>query len=237
MYNFYTMTLLNKSKTKFTVIGNKSNVSLTKNLKVRIGNDTISCDGNVRILGTLISADNSLESAVNELVSNLNFRLLNLLKIKKLTTFKTRLNFINSFVIGRLNYVLPIFLAAPGYLVHKLHLIQIKAAKLAVGNGYFRKSNKYLLDKCGWLNVSSLIEFSSICFIHKVIYYQRPSNIYDLFKMPSRAAKNIVPFENLSTKHTRNFFIYKSLVLFNNLKNEVKSMQPLKFRIKLRKLM
>ena len=76
MGNYYSINQLtiNKSKTKFTTIGNAQQIAETKGIKIKIGEEFIICDGNVRILGTLISSDNTLNAAINELVSNLNFR-------------------------------------------------------------------------------------------------------------------------------------------------------------------
>ena len=104
---FYTINLLsmNKSKTKFTVIGSQTQIAQTKNIKIKIDQTYINCDSQIHILGTLLSADNKMTLAINELVSNLNFRLFNLMKVRKFTDFKTRLSFVNSFVIGRPNYL------------------------------------------------------------------------------------------------------------------------------------
>ena len=55
--------------------------------------------------------------------------------------YKTRLCFMNSFVIGKLQYMLPLLLSALKDLVHKVHLIYMKAAKVVLNFNTFKKSN------------------------------------------------------------------------------------------------
>ena len=237
--HFYTINLLsmNKQKTKFTIIGSPTQVSQTKNLKINLGQDTINCDSQIRILGSLISSDNKLTSNINELISNLNFRLFNLTKIKKYTNYKSRLSYVNSFVIGKLNYMLPLLLSAPKDLVHKVHLIYMKAAKVILNFNTFKQSNKFILQSCKWPSLVSLIQFASLNFIHKIIYNRSPETISDLFAYPSRVVKDIVPVEVMSCRETRNYFLYKTLKIYNTLGSEIKILSPYKFKIKLRKVL
>ena len=62
----------------------------------------------LRRVTSIYSLDKVELREINELFSCLHNKINNLNKIKKYTDFKTRLNFMNSFVIGKLNYMLPI---------------------------------------------------------------------------------------------------------------------------------
>ena len=101
MKNFYKINklTLNQTKTKFTIMGTGNQINLTKNIKIKIEDQYIKCDSQVRILGSLITANNSIEPQINELIKTLSYRLHNLSNIKKITTQKTRLMFINSFIM------------------------------------------------------------------------------------------------------------------------------------------
>ena len=90
---------------------------------------------------------------------------------------------------------------------------------------------------CKWPSLVSLIQFSSLNFIHKIIYKNSPETISDIFKYPSRTAKDIVPVELINCKETQNYFLYKTLKLYNTLGSEIKMLCPNKFKIKLRKIL
>ena len=99
-----------------------------------------------------------MDSEINKLSSVLHNRINNIKIITKYTDFKSRLNFVNAFVLGKLNYMLPIYNNLPGYLNNKLHKIIMTAARTVIGNYCFRKSNLYILNKCNWMNVKNMIK-------------------------------------------------------------------------------
>ena len=238
MYNYYSINFLtlNRSKTKYCIVGNSTQIAETRNIKIKIDDTFIHCDGTVRILGHLISSDTSLNASLNELISNLNWRLYNLGKIKKYTDFESRRRFILSFVVGKLNYLLPLFYSAPKDQLHKLHLIYVKACKISWGVSTFRVSNKTILTSCGLSSINAHIQFLGLMYIHKMIYFQSPLSIINLLKFPSRFAKDIIPKERTDSKATKNFFLYKLVKLYNGLKTETKALNPIKFKVALKKI-
>ena len=239
LYNYYTINFLtlNRQKTKFTIIGSAQQIAETRTIKIKIDDKFIHCDGQVRILGLLISSDNSDIAALNELIKSVNFRLFNLAKVRSCTDFKTRLRFLSSFVMGKISYLLPIFLSASTEIKHKLHLLQIKTAKAAWGSNTFRVSNKKLLERCGWPSLNSYLQHSSLTYIHRILYTGIPDSILEMFIIPNRQAKNIIPLEKLKCKHTRNFFLYTSLIVYNRLKNDLKLLPPKRFKVELKKVL
>ena len=60
LLNYYTMNCLtlNCSKTKYTIIGDSKQIAETRSIRIKINQDVINCDGNITILGNLISSDN-----------------------------------------------------------------------------------------------------------------------------------------------------------------------------------
>ena len=119
--------------------------------------------------------------------------------------------------------------------LHKIHLIFVKSAKYAWNSNTFRISNKSILTECNLVSLNSHIQYAALNFIHKILYYGRPDSLFNLFCIPSRKAKDIVPYDKLSSKTTKNFYIYKALALYNRLKSELKCLPPKKFKVKLRK--
>ena len=89
-----------------------------------------------------------MDSGINQLSSDLHNRINNINKISKYTDFWSRLNFINSFVIGKMIYMLPLYNNLPLYLRNKLHKIQMKSARTAIANYCYKKSTSYILNRC-----------------------------------------------------------------------------------------
>ena len=75
-----------------------------------------------------------MDGEINKLASSLHNRINNVNKIREFTDFKTRLIFMNSFVIGKLIYMLPLYNNVPQYLTNKLHKILMTAARCAIGD-------------------------------------------------------------------------------------------------------
>ena len=68
--------------------------------------------------------------------------------MREFTDFKTRLIIMNSFMIGILIHVLPLYNNGPEYPPNKLYKILMTAARCAIGDYCFKKSNKYIFNKC-----------------------------------------------------------------------------------------
>ena len=83
-----------------------------------------------------------MEGKIDKLASSLYNRINNVNKMKEFTDFKTRLIFMNSFVMGKLIYMLPLYNNVPQYLANKLHKILMTAARCAIGDYCFKKINK-----------------------------------------------------------------------------------------------
>ena len=116
--------------------------------------------------------------------------------------------------------MLPTLLTVPAHMTAKLNTIYLKAAKSVLRGNFFRISHKKILDKIGWHSLQAKIELSAVLFIQKLLFHGNPPNMYNLFQEPNRRGKKYSIKEKLSSKFTKNFFIFKSLDLFNTLKND-----------------
>ena len=67
LHKFYTcnMLKLNKTKTKFCITGTKSQVASVKDIKIRINDETIQNDTQVKILGFLFNSSNTCHNQIN----------------------------------------------------------------------------------------------------------------------------------------------------------------------------
>ena len=85
MLNYYNINKLklNTSKTKYIINCKKSLRPKIKDFKLNVDNENIYPEGNIRILGVLFSTDNSYTVYCNDLISPINYRFINLMKVKK----------------------------------------------------------------------------------------------------------------------------------------------------------
>ena len=165
-----------------------------------------------------------MDSEINKLSSVLHNRINNIKSITKYTDFKSRLNFVNAFVLGKLNYMLPIYNNLPGYLNNKLHKIIMTAARTVIGNYCFRQSNLYILNKCNWMNVQNMIKHRCLCYIHKLIISKAPKCIMEIYRKSrfERHRSNISLLNVPKKKKYSKFYIYEHTGTYNNLPMEMK---------------
>ena len=93
MENYYIINKLklNSNKTKYLINCNKQAKAEINNFKLTLDKETIYPSGNVRILGVLFSTDNTFTVYCNDLIAQINYRFINIMKVKKLTNQETRL--------------------------------------------------------------------------------------------------------------------------------------------------
>ena len=151
-------------------------------------------------------------------------------QINKHTNFKIRLGFVNAHIIGKLNYILPLYTQANKLMINKLHKVIMTAARCVIGNYCLRKSTIYILEKCGWLNINKMISNASLKFINNIIISKAPKAIYDLFKINRRSVVNINLRYIPKSKYHENAFLCKELKNYNNLPKTLKGLTNLKFK-------
>ena len=92
------------------------------------------------------------------------------------------------------------------------------------------------LLKLGICNILIYLQRYRIIY-NRIIYTGVPNSLTNLLTLPNRKAKKILPSEKLKCKITREFYFYKILDLYNDLKNEIKALPPNKFKIQLKKVL
>jgi hypothetical protein len=171
----------------------------------------------VKILGTYLRSDLKLDSQVGKLTGELHSRIFEVRKLTKYTNFATRLKFINAFVVGKLIYCLPLYMHTTELLKQKLHKVQMSAARCVIGSFCYKKSIKYILNKCKWDTVKNVIINSSIMFIHKVIKNQKPEVIYELYNINRRSTAKIALHYHPKSKIYSAFFSNKTIEIYNKI--------------------
>ena len=163
--------------------------------------------------------------------ANLHNKLHNINKLNKYTNFKTRLSFINGYIIGKLQYMLPLYMNANQNNINKLHKVLMRAARTALGHYGLKLSITQILDKCNWLTINKMIKWSTLKFLHKIINNNSPKVLIStLRKIRGRSNTAIAPFYIPKMEYFKNFFMQKGLKLYNQIPNEIKSKNETNFK-------
>ena len=79
---------------------------------------------------------------------------------------------------SKLQYLLPLFGAAPDYLLRTLQVQQMAAARAVVGPMAFRWSNMRILGHLGWLTVRQLYVVGVLTLTHRIVTTGKPTNLF-----------------------------------------------------------
>ena len=227
---------INPDKNKIIIISPNKFNNIFKKLSFRTQNYIIRKSNIIKILGSYIQSDLKMDKEIGELCANLHHRIHNLKQISHYTDFKSRLSFLNSFVIGKLQYMLPMYSNAPDYLLTKLHKVIMSGARTAIGSYCFKKSCSYILGKCKWMSIKDMIICSGIINIHKFIIKKEPKCMLTLFK----EGRNIRNATRVYTKYIpktvnmNNYYIYKCLEKFYELPKDIQNVKFTLFKKKLK---
>ena len=222
---------INPDKTSLLITSKPKFHKVMKNFYFNSMTFKISPTNMIKILGANITSDLKFNTHIGKLASACHNRIFQLRTLTKFTNFKTRLSFLNSYVIGKINYILPLYLHTNLENKNKLFKILKTAARAAIGNYCFKKSIVYILKKCNWQNLNNMIISSSLNFIHKIIVEKVPEALTENFKNlhTRRNVVNIYTCYRPKLKNLKEFIIYKGLSLYNTLPKNLKTSNTKKF--------
>ena len=161
----------------------------------------------IKILGQYLRDDLKMDTQIGKLCGILHNRIFELKQVKKYTNFKTRLIFMNAHVIGKLNYLLPLYMGSTKEQLTKIHKVLMTASRGAIGDYCFKKSITYILNKCGWMSINKMIQCASINLIHKIIINKTPTPIFNIYKINRRSNVDIVTVYKPKNRKTEEFFL------------------------------
>ena len=162
---------------------------------------------------------------------------MSLSQISKYCRQKTIAQFIQAYVIGKLNYMVSAYLSSPAYQLSKLDKVILRAARISVGAYKARKmSNKQLLAECGFRSIRAYTQISGLNFFHKLVQLKKPENLYKKLKVPNRQCKNFDFSYKKLTKRTKNSPFFQGMTLYNTLPPTYRTLTIKSFKNKVKKL-
>merc|ERR1712240_403560 len=217
---------INSDKTQLMLSHRPKFNNMLSNFIFMTGNDLIKNKTCIKILGFTIRNNLDLTTQIGNVCSNLHYRLHNIRQLTNITSMKTRLVFIKSLVLGKLLYAIPLYTQVTLKQLNMIHKVIMTSARVSIGSYCFKKSTKYILDKCNILNVKQMIIFSTLIFINKLIQYRVPQSILELYNVTNNYTK-YKPKCKPKSKKFKNHVINRGIQIFNNIPNNFKNL-PLK---------
>ena len=134
------------------------------------------------LLGATIHTNGTWAAMIRDgkasLQNQLKIRVNALKMICKHADLRTKKMVASGIFQSKLQYLLPLFGAAPDYLLRGVQVQQMAAARAVVGHQSLRWSNARVLNYLGWLNVKQQYVASTLTLTHKIVTTGKPANIY-----------------------------------------------------------
>ena len=186
----------------------------------------------LKILGIYLRDDMKLDTQVGRLSAELHNKIFQLRKLTKFTNFNTRNIFVKSYIIGKIIYALPLYMNINNTNLNKLHKVIMTAARMSIGNYCFKKSKKYIINKCGILDIKDLIIYSTLTFFYNINRRAQPQAILDLYtKQNSRdKIRKYRPLYIPESKFMEYSCIYRGAKLFNGIPQSYKQLSVERFK-------
>ena len=121
---------LNDDKTEFLLLGTKHNISLAGELKIKIGNDTITNSMSAKNLGVYFDANLKGPIHTNRLPSSVFLTICNIAKIRLMLDMDSTKILVQALIISKLDYCNSFLLGIPKYNIDKIQRFQNMACRL-----------------------------------------------------------------------------------------------------------
>ena len=236
MHSYYNANMLkiNPQKTKLMFVSKHKYRPLTKNFTFKAKGHEIKPVPCLKILGSFVSHDLSQEREISQLLSTLNHRVNQFEKLKKYTDFHTRLQFSNSYILGRLVYMMPTYTNLNVNQKDRLHKLLMRTARMTMNSYCFKKSIDFILGRCKWVDINEMIKLSSLKFINNMLITQKPGTLYSKIKINKRTCADISFYSFPRLGGFKSTLLYKGISYYNKLPSDLKFLSGKQFKEKLK---
>ena len=138
-------------------------------------------------------------------------------KLAKYTDFRTRLQFMNAFIQGRLSYMIATYTNLNEKQINKIHKVIMRAARLCLQSYCFKERTNSILDRCHWRDAKETIIIANLKFIHNLIINKKPEYLYNQLKFGRRSCSQISFYDIPSSAKRKNTLLYQGINWYNKL--------------------
>ena len=199
---------LNDGKTEFLLLGTKHNISLAGELKIKIGNDTITNSMAAKNLGVHFDANLKGTIHTNTLSSSVFLTICNIAKIRSMLDMDSTKILVQALIISKLDYCNSFLLGIPKYNADKNQRLQSMACRLIFNLCKHDHINPYL-KLSHWLKTDYTIQYKVAVLVFKCVHGLAPPYFSELIDMShnrrlSSASLNKLPVARAYTALVHN---------------------------------
>ena len=235
--------VINGDKSHLVVMSKKGQSNDAAKVILQAGNHQIKPSDNEKLLGSYIDGTANwkimLRDGKDSVVKQITTRLNGLKKIAVNASFKTRLMVATGIIQSKLQYLMPLWIGAPDYLINALQVQQLNAARCVCGyKSYFWSTSK-LLETCGWLSIKQQMVASTVSMAHKIVTTGVPKNIKAtlILEYPYRTRQatngDIRLLDNILKNEKT--FKFQARKYYNQIPIEIRQLQNDKFKKEMKK--
>ena len=157
-------------------------------LTLNTGNEIITTSRKETLLGFKLHENMGFSEHIldnkDSLVKTLSKRIGALKKIRKVASFKAKLNIANGIIMSKILYLLPLYSGCPEYLLKSIQTKQNEAMRQITGKRWVIPGREYvstavLLKECGWLSIKQLSFYTTVLCVQKTLLNQSPKLLYE----------------------------------------------------------
>lgn len=242
LHAFYTINKLkiNADKTELLVTCKPSLRHCAKTVTMHAHNHIIEQKDKTKILGKVVSNTLQHKEHINTIISTVNNRIHTLNQIGKYCTFKTRLLIANACIMSTLTHLLPLLINAHKSQLKKLQTLQLKSARLVLGNHCFKWSTARILGRCNWHSIYNLITEQSLILIHNTVTHRQPLALYQMLSSSMQRTqgrhytRRLFMAHRAKTDQLNDSLLYKAVSLYNQLSPQLMALNTEQFRRKVK---
>ena len=169
---------LKDAKTEFFIAASPHSLRSLPDLKLKVGDLSISPSVTVKNLGVIFDKEMSMSDRVSQICTTVTFHLRNISRIRRYITQSACNNAISSLVLSRLDYCNGLLSTIPVTQLDRIQRLQNWAARL-IYQVTRSHSPKPLLDSLHWLPVRHRIVFKLLLLVFKSLNKQAPQYLRD----------------------------------------------------------
>jgi len=220
---------VNVPKTKGMLFKSNRKTNQTA-LVITVGDTSVEMVKEFKYLGITLNETLNFEKHFTKVCTMMNSRVFMINRYKNHFTYKWRHIFSTSLIISVLDYCLPIWGNIPESKRKRINRILFRTGKMVLMNNAFISSKIDVIDRLNWLLCQERYELYALQFVKKHIV--NTSKISEYFKYyekrnSSRASKleNDFIVSKMKSSFGQSAFFYRSVILWNNLPSQLKSIQ------------
>lgn len=237
--------VINADKTAALIAAKQYRDLITNTITFLADNYIIKLKINIKLLGYHLANNlkhdchviHEKESVLKKLIK----RIAVIKRLSKYTEFKGRKMIANAIFNGTLGYLLPLWGTADHYIIKKVQILQLNAARAVIGHKCSMWSTAKMLKTLNWLSVSQMATFKLAITIHSSVMFNSPASLANQIIIkkldPRTRGRALVQWKSgyiAYTEFARNMPLNRAMKFYNTIPIDIIQLNLKDFKARLK---